>query len=168
MTLPIIVLIAALIALVTNIAIIIIKYKHDKTSDYYSIDDNPYNSKYQLYSLQNKITRIESNVSPLVKRYEEEQQEKLMETRKDHWKSFNTWKIQKGMMNQDAGDRPICGACYNDSLEVVIEYEKRNDPSYRANRVANYLFSKNDYPLSAEWKCTVCGHIADKWKYEEC
>lgn len=169
MTLPIIALIVALIALVTNIAIIIIKYKHVKASDDYSIDDNPYNSKYQLYSLQNKITRIEFNVSPLVKRYEEEQQEKLMETRKTHWKSFNKWKMQKGMMNQDAGDRPICGACFNDSLELNIEYKTvEGEPYYTSWGDVVHLESKKDYPLSAEQKCTICGHVADKWEYEEC
>ena len=50
---------------------------------------------------------------------------------------------------------------------MAYEFEKRNDPSYRSNNFANYLFGINDYPLSAEQKCTVCGHVADKWEYEE-
>lgn len=93
MTLPIIGLISALIALVINLAFMIINYKRNKESDVYSFDDKPYVTKGELYSLQNnlnllqnKIISVESKILLLVKREEEEQQQKLIETRKVHWK----------------------------------------------------------------------------------
>ncbi|KTT86002.1 hypothetical protein RSA37_01260 [Mammaliicoccus sciuri] len=176
MTLPIIALIASLIALVINLTFVIINYKHEKASDVYSFDDKPYVTKGELYSLQNnlnllqnKIISIESKILPLTKSYEEEQQEKLIEIRKAHWKSFNTWKMQKERMNRDARDTPICGACYNNSLELDVEYKTvEGEPYYTSWGDVVHLESKKDYPLSADQKCTICGHVADKWKCKEC
>ncbi|MEX5937416.1 hypothetical protein [Mammaliicoccus sciuri] len=167
MTLPIIALIVSVFCLIANIVIYKQnKKKRNQLNTGFNASDSYDNLI--LSSVKKDINILSNKVQPLIDKHNEEQKQEEIKTRKAHWKSFNTWKMQKERMNRDAGDKPICGACYNDSLEFVIEYEIRNEPSYRANRVVNYLFSKNDYPLSAEQKCTVCGHVADKWKYEEC
>lgn len=157
MTLPIIALIVSVVGLVSSVILYKINNKSDDKINQASIK-----------SVNRKLEYLEKNVQLLLDKHEEEQELKEIETRKAHWKSFNTWKIQKGMMNQDAGDRPICGACYNDSLELVINYEKsKHEPYYASGTYVGHLFAENDYPLSAEQKCTICGHVADKWEYED-
>lgn len=118
--------------------------------------------------VKNDIDNHYKTIQPLIDKHNKEQEQKEKETRQKHWKSFNKWKMQKEMMNQDAGDTPICGACYNESLELDVEYKTvEGEPYYTSWGDVVHLESKKDYPLSAEQKCTVCGHVADKWEYEE-
>lgn len=167
MTLPIIALIVSVVCLIANIVI----YKQNKKKrnqlDTGFIASDSYDDL-NLRSVKKDMNILSNKVQPLIDKHNEEQKQEEIKTRKAHWKSFNTWKIQKGMMNQDAGDTPICGACYNDSLEFVINYKFKEDmPYFKTNGGIGYLDVKEDYPLSAEQKCTVCGHVADEWKYEE-
>ncbi|MFC6402289.1 hypothetical protein ACFP67_10795 [Mammaliicoccus sciuri] len=156
MTLPIIALVSSVLCLISSVII----YKLNKSRLPYDIASERYVNK--------SVELLEEKVQPLIYKYKEEQEQEEVETRKAHWKSFNKWKMQKDMMNQDAGDKPICGACFNDSLEIDVEYkEVPVEPYYASDIYVGHLFAENDYPLSAEQKCTVCGHVADKWKYEE-
>lgn len=158
MTLQIISLIVSIVCLIISIIVFIFNIKVSKS----------YLRNVSITSLSTNIKYLENKVQPLLDKHKEEQEQKEGETRKAHWKSFNKWKMQKEMMNQDAGDKPICGACYNDSLEFVINYKFKEDmPYFKTNGGIGSFNVKEDYPLSAEQKCTVCGHIVDKWEYEE-
>ncbi|MEB6231408.1 hypothetical protein [Mammaliicoccus sciuri] len=154
MTLSIIGLIMSIVCLI--ISIIVFRYNR-KISKYTK-------NGHLINSIDKELHNLSNKVQPLLDKHKEEQEQKEIETRKAHWKSFNKWKMQKEMMNQDAGDTPICGACYNDSLELNVEYKELLEKNMY--HFAGY-YVKEDYPLSAEQKCTVCGHIADKWKYED-
>ena len=164
MTLSIIGLILALIALTINIAIVIVNYKNDKSSYDYTFDDEKYVKRIEIEFLKNKINRIESNTLPLVTKYQKEQEQKLIETRKAHWMSFNTWKFHKGMFDKKQNeDNTVCGQCLSDGLELNVNYktEKTRD------RYGFYDDIKHDYPISAELKCKVCDHVTDRWEYKE-
>ncbi|MBF9298211.1 hypothetical protein I3V70_08845 [Staphylococcus schleiferi] len=158
MTLSIIGLIMSIFCLI--ISIIVFKYnrKISKSSS----------SGHLINSIDKELHDLSNKLQPLLDKHKEEQEQKEIETRKAHWKSFNKWKMQKEMMNQDAGGTEICIECYNDNLEIDVEYKKvPGKPYYASDTYVGHLFAENDYPLSAEQKCTVCGHIVDKWKYEE-
>ncbi|WHI59014.1 hypothetical protein PYH69_09620 [Mammaliicoccus lentus] len=166
MTLSIIGLILALIALTINIAIVIVNYKNDKSSYDYTFDDEKYVKRIEIKFLENKINRIESNTLPLVTKYQKEQKQKLIETRKAHWKSFNTWKFHKGMFEENFEkdkDNTVCGECLSDGLKLTVDYKT----SHTIDRFGLGGRVENDYPISAEQKCTVCNHVADKWEYKE-
>ncbi|WP_248559208.1 hypothetical protein [Mammaliicoccus sciuri] len=154
MTLSIIGLIMSIVCLI--ISIIVFRYNR-KVSKSYS-------RNVSITSLSTNIEYLENKVQPLLDKHKEEQEQKEIETRIEHWRSFNKWKIHKGMRNEADEVKPLCGACLNDSLELDVEYKESVEKSM-------YGFDgyhiKEDYPLSAEQKCTVCGHVADKWKYEE-
>lgn len=121
-----------------------------------------------INSIDKELHDLSNKVQPLLDKHKEEQEQKEIETRKASWHSFNTWKFQKGLMNPDVKSTPVCGSCLNDSLELVINYEKSKcEPYFVWGKDIGQLFAENDYPLSAEQKCTVCGHVADKWEYEE-
>ncbi|MCJ1765839.1 hypothetical protein [Mammaliicoccus sciuri] len=152
MTLPIIALVSSVLCLISSVIV----YKLNKSRLPYDIASERYVNK--------SVELLEEKVQPLIDKYKEEQEQEESETRKAHWKSFNKWKMQKGMMNPDAGDRQICGACYNDSLELDVDYKESVEKSMYAY---DGYHIKEDYPLSAEQKCTACGHIVDKWEYEE-
>ncbi|WP_426393337.1 hypothetical protein [Mammaliicoccus sciuri] len=154
MTLSIIGLIMSIVCLIISIIVFRYNRKISKSTS----------SGHLINSIDKELHDLSNKVQPLIDKYKEEQEQEEIKTRKAHWKSFNTWKIQKGMMNQDAGDTPICGACYNESLELDVDYKESVEKSmypYDGYHI------KKDYPLSAEQKCTACGHVADKWKYEE-
>lgn len=158
MILPIIALVSSVLCLISSVIV----YKLNKSRLPYDIASEKYANV--------SVELLENKVQPLLDKYEEEQEQKEIETRQKHWKSFNKWKMQKEMMNQDAGDTPICGACYNDSLELDVDYKLSVEKSmYAYDGYDGYdgYHIKKDYPLSAEQKCTACGHIVDKWKYEE-
>jgi len=156
MILPIIALVSSVLCLISSVIV----YKLNKSRLPYDIASERY--------VNASVELLENKVQPLIDKHNEEQEQEESKTRKAHWKSFNKWKMQKEMMNQDAGDKPICGACYNDSLEFVINYKFKEDmPYFKTNGGIGYLDVKEDYPLSAEQKCTACGHVADKWEYEE-
>ncbi|WP_353462691.1 hypothetical protein PYH58_11920 [Mammaliicoccus sciuri] len=158
MTLQIISLIVSIVCLIISIIVFIFNIKVSKS----------YLRNVSITSLSTNIKYLENKVQPLLDKHKEEQEQKEGETRKAHWKSFNKWKMQKEMMNQDAGDKPICGACYNNNLELDVEYKTvEGEPYYTSWGDVVHLESKKDYPLSAEQKCTVCGHVADKWEYED-
>lgn len=158
MTLSIIGLIMSIVCLI--ISIIVFRYNR-KISRSTS-------SGHLINSIDKELYNLSNKVQPLIDKHNEEQEQEEIKTRKAHWKSFNKWEMQKEMMNQDAGDTAICRACYNDSLELVINYEKsKHEPYYMCGKDIGHLFAENDYPLSAEQKCTVCGHVADKWEYED-
>ena len=157
MTLPIIALIVSVVGLVSSVILYKVNNKSDDRINQASIK-----------SVNRKLEYLEKNVQPLIDKHNEEQKQELIEIRQKHWKSFNMWKFHRDNINQDAGDRPICGACYNDSLELNINYKFKEDmPYFKTNGRIGYLNVKEDYPLSAEQKCTVCGHVADNWEYEE-
>ncbi|MDT0754001.1 hypothetical protein [Mammaliicoccus sciuri] len=157
MTLPIIALIVSVVGLVSSVILHKVNNKSDDKINQASIN-----------SVNRKIEYLEKNVQPLIDKHNEEQEQELIEIRQKHWKSFNMWKFQRDNINQDAGDKLTCGACYNDSLELDIEYKFKEDMAYfKTNGGIGYLDVKEDYPLSAEQKCTICGHVAGKWKYEE-
>lgn len=157
MGLSIIALIVSAVCLVSSIILYKVNNKSDDRINEVSIN-----------SMNRKLEYLEKNVQPLIYKHFEEQEQELIETRQKHWKSFNKWKMQKEMINKDAGDTPICGACYNNSLELDVEYKTvEGEPYYTSWGDVVHLESKKDYPLSAEEKCTVCGHVADKWKYNE-
>lgn len=156
MTLPIIALIVSVVGLVSSVILYKVNNKSDDRINQASIK-----------SVNRKLEYLEKNVQSLLDKHEEEQELKEIETRQKHWKSFNKWKM-KEMMNQDAGGTEICIECYNDNLEIDVEYKKVPvEPYYASDTYVGHLFAENDYPLSAEQKCTVCGHVADKWEYEE-
>lgn len=158
MTLSIIGLIMSIVCLIISIIVFRYNRKISKSTS----------RGHLINSIDKELHDLSNKVQPLLNKHKEEQEQKEIETRIEHWRSFNKWKIHKGMMNQDAGDRPICGACFNDSLELVVNYEKsKHEPYYMCGKDIGHLFAENDYPLSAEQKCTVCGNVADKWKYEE-
>ncbi|WP_305751841.1 hypothetical protein [Mammaliicoccus sciuri] len=155
MTLPIIALVSSVLCLISSVIV----YKLNKSRWPYDIASKKY--------VDASVELLEEKVQPLLDKHKEEEEQKEIETRQKHWKSFNKWEMQRDMMNQDAGDTPICGACYNDSLEIDVEYkEVPVEPYWKTNGGID-IFYKNDYPLSAEQKCTACGHIVDKWEYEE-
>lgn len=158
MTLPIIALIMSIICLIISIIVFRYNRKISKSTS----RGHPINSiDKELHDLSNKV-------QPLLDKHKEEQKQEEIETRKVHWHSFNTWKFQKGMMNPDVKSTPVCGACLNDSLELNVNYKlDPYEPYYKSNGDISIIGFKNDYPLSAEQKCTVCGHVADKWEYEE-
>lgn len=158
MTLSIIGLIMSIVCLIISIIVFRYNRKISKSTS----------RGHLINSIDKELHDLSNKVQPLLDKHKEEQEQKEIETRKAHWKSFNKWKMQKEMMNQDAGDTPICGACYNDSLEIDVEYkEVPVEPYWKTNGGIDYIFNENDYPLSAEQKCTVCGHVADKWEYED-
>lgn len=152
MTLPIIALVSSVLCLISSVIV----YKLNKSRLPYDIASERY--------VNASVKMLENKVQPLIDKHNEEQEQKGIETRQKHWKSFNKWKMQKDMMNQDAVDTPICGACYNESLELDVDYKESVEKSMYAY---DGYHIKKDYPLSAEQKCTACGHIVDKWKYEE-
>lgn len=118
--------------------------------------------------VKNDIDNHYKTIQPLLDKHKEEQEQKEIETRIEHWRSFNKWKIHKGMRNEADEVKPLCGACLNDSLELEVEYkEVPVEPYWKTNGGIDYIFNENDYPLSAKQKCTVCGHVADKWEYED-
>lgn len=156
MILPIIALVSSVLCLISSVIV----YKLNKSRLPYDIASERY--------VNASVELLEEKVQPLLDKHKEEQEQEEIEIRKAHWKSFNKWKMQREMMNQDAGETPICGACYNESLEIDVEYkEVPVEPYWKTNGGIDYIFNENDYPLSAEQKCTACGHIVDKWKYEE-
>lgn len=158
MTLPIIGLIMSIVCLIISIIVFRYNRKISKSSS----------SVHLINSIDKELYNLSNKVQPLIDKHNEEQEQELIEIRQKHWKSFNKWKFHRDNINQDAGDKPICGACYNDSLELVVNYEKsKHEPYYMCGKDIGHLFAENDYPLSAEQKCTVCGNVADKWKYEE-
>lgn len=158
MTLPIIGLSMSIVCLIISIIVFRYNRKISKSSS----------SGHLINSIDKELHDLSNKVQPLIDKYKEEQEQEEIEIRKAHWKSFNKWKMQKEMINKDAGDTPICGACYNDSLELDVEYKTvEGEPYYTSWGDVVHLESKKDYPLSAEEKCTVCGHVADKWKYNE-
>lgn len=158
MTLPIIGLIISIVCLIISVIVFRYNRKISKSTS----------SGHLINSIDKELYNLSNKVQPLIDKHNEEQKQEEIKTRKAHWKSFNKWKMQKEMMNQDAGDRPICGACYNESLEIDVEYkEVPVEPYWKTNGGIDYIFNENDYPLSAEQKCNVCGHVADKWEYEE-
>lgn len=158
MTLSIIGLIMSIVCLIISIIVYRYNRKISKSTS----------SGHLINSIDKELHDLSNKVQPLIDKHNEEQKQEEIEIRKAHWKSFNKWKMQKEMMNQDAGDRPICGACYNDSLEFNIKNKFKEDmPYFKTNGGIGYLNVKEDYPLSAEQKCTVCGHVADKWEYED-
>lgn len=166
MTLSIIALISALIALTINLAIMIVNYKHDKSSYDYTFDDEKYVKRIEVKFLENAIHRIESNTLPLVTKYQKEQKQKLIETRKAHWKSFNKWKFHKDMFEEEFEkdkDNTVCGECLSDGLELTVDYKELEE----RNMYGFGYHTKKDYPISAELKCTVCNHVADRWEYKE-
>lgn len=154
MTLSIIGLIMSIVCLIISIIVFRYNRKISKSTS----------SGHLINSIDKELHDLSNKVQPLIDKHNEEQEQEEIKTRKAHWKSFNTWKIQKEMMNQDAGDRPICGDCFNDSLELNVDYKESVEKSMYAY---DGYHMKKDYPLSAEQKCTVCGHVADKWEYEE-
>ncbi|MBW0761352.1 hypothetical protein [Mammaliicoccus lentus] len=165
MVLSIIALIVSLVCLVASIIIYGDNNRIFKTSS----------NDVSINSVDRKLSNLAEKVRPLLDKHKEEQQkeleeeleeekQKLIETRKSYWKSFNKWKILKERMNEDAEDTPICGACFNNSLELVVDYKKSTVDDARYGIPGYHV--KKDYPLSAEQKCTVCGHVADKWEYE--
>lgn len=118
--------------------------------------------------VKNDIDNHYKTIQSLIDKHNKEQEQKELETRQKHWKSFNKWKMQKDMSEQQVGQEPICIECYNEGLELDVNY--KSDPDelyYKTNGDIGFIGYKNNYPLSAEQKCTVCGHINDKWKYEE-
>lgn len=158
MTLSIIALIVSVICLIVSIIVFRYNRKISKSTS----------SGHLINSIDKELYNLSNKVQPLIDKHNEEQERKEIETRQKHWKSFNKWKMQRDMINPDAGDTPICGACYNDSLELNIKNKFKEDmPYFKTNGGIGYLNVKEDYPLSAEQKCTVCGHVVDKWEYEE-
>lgn len=154
MALPIIGLSMSIVCLIISIIVFRYNRKISKSTS----------SGHLINSIDKELHDLSNKVQPLIDKHEEEQEQKEKETRKAHWKSFNKWKMQKEMINQDAGDTAICGACYNDSLELNVEYKELLEKNMY-HFVGYYV--KEDYPLSAEQKCTVCGHVAGKWKYKD-
>lgn len=152
MILPIIALVSSVLCLISSVIV----YKLNKSRLPYDIASERY--------VNASVELLENKVQPLLDKHKEEQEQKEIETRQKHWKSFNKWKMQRDMMNQDAGDTPICGACYNESLELDVDYKESVEKGMYAY---DGYHIKKDYPLSAEQKCTACGYIVDKWKYEE-
>ncbi|MBN4909479.1 hypothetical protein IDG46_05790 [Staphylococcus sp. EG-SA-13] len=154
MTLSIIGLIMSIVCLIISIIVFRYNRKISKSSS----------CGHLINSIDKELHDLSNKVQPLIDKYKEEQEQEEIETRQKHWKSFNKWKMQKEMINKDAGDTAICGACYNDSLKLDVEYKELIEKHM-------YGFTgyhvKENYPLSAEQKCTVCGHVADKWEYEE-
>lgn len=156
MILPIIALVSSVLCLISCVVV----YKLNKSRLPYDIASERY--------VNASVELLENKVQPLLDKHKGEQEQGLIEIRQKHWKSFNKWKFHRDNINQDAGDTPICGACYNDSLELDVEYKTvEGEPYYTSWGDVVHLESKKDYPLSAEQKCTVCGHIVDKWKYKE-
>lgn len=163
MALSIIALISSLTAFVISIVFFVINIKHDKANNIFTSKERSYATKNELLSLRNRITDIEVETAQIVKKYEEEKEKEELETRQKHWKSFNKWKMQKDMSEQQVGQEPICIECYNECLELDVNYKELKGKSMYS--FPGYIV-KEDYPLSAEQKCTVCGHVNDKWKYE--
>ena len=163
MTLSIIVLIVFVVCLTAGF---IITYKPFKKRRKKSDKDffNSYSNEVGLRSLDREVSRLSKEVQPLIDKHKEEGKQKLIETRKAHWKSFNKWKSHKGMLNKEGDNRPVCGDCLNDSLELTVEYKELVEKSMYG--FGGYHMKK-DYPISAELKCTVCNHVADKWEYKE-
>lgn len=162
MTLSIISLIVSVICLIVSIIIYINTKKKRNKSDKEFFDS--YSNEVSLRVVDREVNRLSNKVQPLLDKHKEEQEQKEIETRQKHWKSFNKWKMQRDMTNQDAGDTPICGSCYNESLELNVDYKESVEKIMYAY---DGYHMKKDYPLSAEQKCTVCGHVADKWEYED-
>lgn len=154
MTLSIIGLIMSIVCLIISIIVFRYNRKISKSTS----------RGHLINSIDKELHDLSNKVQPLLDKHKEEQKQEEIETRKVHWHSFNTWKFQKGMMNQGAGDTEICGSCLNDSLELNVEYKELIEKNIY--HYAGY-YVKEDYPLSAEQKCTICGHVADKWEYED-
>ncbi|WP_323705374.1 hypothetical protein [Mammaliicoccus sciuri] len=158
MALSIIGLIMSIVCLIISIIVFRYNRKISKSSS----------SVHLINSIDKELHDLSNKVQPLLDKHKEEQEQKEIETRIEHWRSFNKWKIHKGMRNEADEVKPLCGACLNDSLELDVEYkEVPVEPYWKTNGGIDYIFNENDYPLSAEQKCTVCGHVADKWEYEE-
>lgn len=126
----------------------------------------------KVQHVENKIDNRYIAIQPLIDKYKEEQEkeleeekQKLIETRKAHWKSFNKWKFHKGMLNKDGDNRPVCGDCLNDSLELTVEFKELVEQNKHSLWGGYHM--KKDYPISAEQKCTVCDHVTDRWEYKE-
>ncbi|WP_239724702.1 MULTISPECIES: hypothetical protein [unclassified Mammaliicoccus] len=121
----------------------------------------------KVQHVENKLDNHCTAIQPLIDKRKEEEKQKLIETRKAHWKSFNTWKFHKGMFEEEFGknkDNTVCGECLSDGLELTVEYKELAEKSMYG--FGGYHMKK-DYPISAKQKCTVCNHVADKWEYKE-
>lgn len=166
MTLSIIALIVSVVCLTAGFTIVYKQIKkRRKKSDKDFFDS--YSNEVTLRSLDRELSRLSKEVQPLIDKHKEEQKQKLIETRKAHWKSFNTWKFHKGMFEEEFEkdkDNTVCGECLSDGLELTVEYKELAEKSMYG--FGGYHMKK-DYPISAKQKCTVCNHVADKWEYKE-
>ena len=166
MTLSIIALIVSVVCLTANVVI----YKQTKKRRNKSDKDFLYSSSNELglRSVDREVSILSKEVQPLIDKHKEEQKQKLIETRKAHWKSFNTWKFHKGMFEEEFGknkDNTVCGECLSDGLELTVEYKELEERN--KNSLWGGYYIKKDYPISAELKCTVCNHVSDRWEYKE-
>lgn len=157
MTLSIIALIVSVVYLTAGIII----YRNNNNQNYkiHSIDVSLNSARKALYNLSKEV-------QPLIDKHKEEQKQKLIETRKAHWKSFNTWKFRKGMFEENFEkdkDNTVCGECLSDGLKLTVDYKELEE----RNMYGFGYHTKKDYPISAELKCTVCNHVADRWEYKE-
>ena len=165
MTLLIIALIVSVVCFIANVVIYKQIKKRRKKSDKDFFDS--YSNEVTLRSLDRELSRLSEEVQPLIDKHKEEQEQELIETRKAHWKSFNTWKFHKGMFEEEFGknkDNTVCGECLSDGLELTVEYKELVEKSMY--EFCGY-YMKKDYPISAELKCTVCNHVTDRWEYKK-
>lgn len=165
MTLSIIALIVSVVCLIANVVI----YKQTKKRRNKSDKDffDSYSNEVSLRSVDREVSRLSKEVQPLIDKHKEEQEQELIETRKKYWKSFNTWKFHNGMFEEGFEkdkDNTVCGECLSDGLELTVDYKELVEKSMYG--FGGYHMKK-DYPISAELKCTVCNHVADKWEYKE-
>src|SRR5699024_3408089 len=162
MTLSIIALIVSVVCLIANVVIYKQIKKRRKKSDKDFFDS--YSNEVTLRSLDRELSRLSEEVQPLIDKHKEEQEQELIETRKAHWKSFNTWKFHNGMFEEGFEkdkDNTVCGECLSDGLKLTVDYKELVDKN-RRNLWGEYHI-KEDYPISAELKCTVCDHVTDRW-----
>lgn len=164
MELSIIALIVSVVCLTANVVI----YKQTKKRRNKSDKDFFYSSSNEvsLRSVDREVSRLSEEVQPLIDKHKEEQKQKLIETRKAHWKSFNTWKFHKGMFEEEFEkdkDNTVCGECLSDGLKLNVDYKT----SLTIDRFGLGGRVENDYPISAELKCTVCNHVSYRWEYKE-
>lgn len=124
------------------------------------IYSNNYEDQYVINArLDSKINNLEKQVKPLIK----ERNDKLIA---ETWKQFNEWKY-KIQTKSELIDEPVCGKCLCDTLEIEIEYKNKNLWINPPNKYGMARLGGVDYPISAKWKCSTCGHIAKSWKYKE-
>lgn len=167
MILSIIALVVSMVCLTAGFTIVYKQIKkRRKKSDKDFFDS--YSNEVTLRSLDRELSRLSKEVQPLIDKHKEEQKQKLIETRKAHWKSFNTWKFHKGIFEEEFEkdkDNTVCGECLSDGLELTVDYKELEERN--KNSLWGGYYIKKDYPISAEQKCTVCNHVADKWEYKE-